>query len=156
MLLLEKGSWREGRVIDWQGLRNCSRRGIDARDFQLKLPISSGTHSPRRSACAASRWPSPPSASAGTTASSTPSRGSGCRRAPRNTRWAFLNAFFKNAFFENAFFENFANFWRARSRLYQNESLQENMRLTKSFQALQDAHTFAPLQTQHFSKNRFF
>ena len=40
------------------------------------------------------------------------------------------NAFSKNAFFENAFFENFANFWRARSRLYQNEISQENMRLT--------------------------
>ena len=36
----------------------------------------------------------------------------------------------KNAFSKNAFFENFANFWRARSRLYQNEILQENMRLT--------------------------
>ena len=40
------------------------------------------------------------------------------------------NAFFENAFFENAFFENFVNFWRARSRLYQNEILQENMRST--------------------------
>ena len=40
------------------------------------------------------------------------------------------NAFFENAFFENAFFENFANCWRACSRLYQNEILQENMRLT--------------------------
>ena len=28
---------------------------------------------------------------------------------------------------------NFANFWRARSRLYQNEILQENMRLTTFF-----------------------
>ena len=28
---------------------------------------------------------------------------------------------------------NFANFWRARSRLYQNEILQENMRLTAFF-----------------------
>ena len=45
----------------------------------------------------------------------------------------FENAFFENAFFENAFFENFANFWRARSRLYQNEILQENMRLTAFF-----------------------
>ena len=43
------------------------------------------------------------------------------------------NAFFENAFFENAFFENFANFWRARSRLYQNEILQENMRSTAFF-----------------------
>ena len=45
----------------------------------------------------------------------------------------FENAFFENAFFENAFFENFAKFWRARSRLYQNEILQENMRLTAFF-----------------------
>ena len=29
--------------------------------------------------------------------------------------------------------EHFANFWRARSRLYQNEILQENMRLTAFF-----------------------
>ena len=42
----------------------------------------------------------------------------------------FENVLFENAFFENAFFENFVNFWRARSRLYQNEILQENMRLT--------------------------
>ena len=40
---------------------------------------------------------------------------------------------FENAFFENAFFENFANFWRARSRLYQKEILQENMRSTAFF-----------------------
>ena len=32
-----------------------------------------------------------------------------------------------------AFFENFANFWRARSRLYQTEILQENMRSTAFF-----------------------
>ena len=41
--------------------------------------------------------------------------------------------FSKNAFFENAFFENFANFWRVRSRLFQNEILQENMRSTAFF-----------------------
>ena len=38
-----------------------------------------------------------------------------------------------HALFENAFFENFANFWRARCLLYQNEILQENMRLTAFF-----------------------
>ena len=38
-----------------------------------------------------------------------------------------------NAFSKNAFFENFANLWRARSRLYQNEILQENMRSTAFF-----------------------
>ena len=52
---------------------------------------------------------------------------------PRSPPTDFENAFFENAFFENAFFENFANFWRARSRLYQNEILQENMRLTAFF-----------------------
>ena len=31
------------------------------------------------------------------------------------------------------FYKIFANFWRARSRLYQNEILQENMRLTAFF-----------------------
>ena len=37
--------------------------------------------------------------------------------------------------FDNIFeiFKKFANFWRARSRLYQNEFLQENMRLTAFF-----------------------
>ena len=33
----------------------------------------------------------------------------------------------------NFFVQTFANFWRARSRLYQNEILQENMRLTAFF-----------------------
>ena len=33
----------------------------------------------------------------------------------------------------SAKWQNFANFWRARSRLYQNEILQENMRLTAFF-----------------------
>ena len=41
--------------------------------------------------------------------------------------------FSKMHFSKNAFFENFAIFWRARSRLYQNEILQENMRLTAFF-----------------------
>ena len=40
------------------------------------------------------------------------------------------------------FLQTFANFWRARSRLYQNENLQENMRLTACCK-----HTFAPLQS---------
>ena len=52
-----------------------------------------------------------------------------CRLRVSSTR--FLA--FTDASFENAFFENFANFWRARSRLYQNEILQETMRLTEFF-----------------------
>ena len=46
------------------------------------------------------------------------------------------------------FLQNFANFWRARSRLYQNEILQENntkYAFDSSFQALHDLHTFVPL-----------
>ena len=52
---------------------------------------------------------------------------------------------------------NFANFWRARYRLYQNEILQVNTKYAfdNIFQALQNLHTFAPLQSQKFSKNRF-
>ena len=54
----------------------------------------------------------------------------------------------KNSFF----FQTFAKFWRARSRLYQNESLQVNMRLTAFFKLYKMCTLFAPLQIQHFSK----
>ena len=43
----------------------------------------------------------------------------------------------------------FAIFWRARSRLYQNEILQVNSTkyaFDSIFRSLQDVHTFAPLQ----------
>ena len=56
------------------------------------------------------------------------------------------------------FLQFFANFWRVRSRLYQNEILQENnskYAFDSIFQDLQDLHPFAPLQSQiaavHFS-----
>ena len=55
------------------------------------------------------------------------------RGVARRVARSALEAFFENTFFENAFFENFANFWRARSRLYQDENLQENMRSTAFF-----------------------
>ena len=52
------------------------------------------------------------------------------RRARHTTKRDALDRknawFFEHAFFEHAFSENFAIFWRARSRLYQNEILQEN------------------------------
>merc|ERR1711965_288058 len=68
-------------------------------------------------------------------------KGAGARDAePPHARGGTRRArpFSKNAlnlkFFEKCiFFENFANFWRARSRLYQNEILQQNMRLTAFF-----------------------
>ena len=50
---------------------------------------------------------------------------------PDAPTWCAKCIFRKKKF--NAFFENFANYWRARSRLYQNEILQENMRLTAFF-----------------------
>ena len=46
-------------------------------------------------------------------------------------------------------------FLQARSRLYQNENFQlpsSKYAFDSIFQALQDVHTFAPLQTQYFSK----
>ena len=46
------------------------------------------------------------------------------RRKPRN--WQICNIIAK-------FLQNSVNFWKARSRLYQNEILQENMRLTAFF-----------------------
>ena len=67
----------------------------------------------------------------------------------------FENAFFENAFFENAFFENFANFWRARSRLYQNEILQENMRLTAFFKLYKICILLHRCNLKIFAKNRF-
>ena len=68
---------------------------------------------------------------------------------------AFENAFFENAFFENAFFEDFANFWRARSRLYQNEILQENMRSTAFFKLYKICILLHRCNLKIFAKNRF-
>ena len=65
------------------------------------------------------------------------------------------HAFFENAFFENAFFENFANFWRARSRLYQNEILQENMRSTAFFKLYKICILLHRCNLKIFAKNRF-
>ena len=67
----------------------------------------------------------------------------------------FENAFFENAFFENAFFENFANFWRARSRLYQNEILQENMRSTAFFKLYKICILLHRCNLKILAKNRF-
>ena len=46
----------------------------------------------------------------------------------------------------------FENFWRSRSRLYQNEILQENMRLTAFFKFYKICNTFAPLQSEQLRK----
>ena len=68
---------------------------------------------------------------------------------------SFGNAFFETAFFENAFFENFAHFWRARSRLYQNEILQENMRSTAFFKLYKICILLHRCNLKIFAKSRF-
>ena len=47
---------------------------------------------------------------------------------------------------------NFANFWRARSRLYQNEILQENMRLTAVFKLYKICILLHRCKSQFFRK----
>ena len=50
---------------------------------------------------------------------------------------------------------NFANFWRARSRLYQNEILQEDMRLTAFFKLYKICILLHRCNLKIFAKNRF-
>ena len=49
----------------------------------------------------------------------------------------------------------FANFWRARSRLYQNEILQENMRSTAFFKLYKICILLHRCDLKIFAKNRF-
>ena len=56
---------------------------------------------------------------------------------------------------QNNYWQNFANFWRARSRLYQNEILQENMRLTTFFKLYKICILLHPCNLKIFAKNRF-
>ena len=50
---------------------------------------------------------------------------------------------------------NFAKFWRARSRLYQNEILQENMRLTAFFKLYKICILLHRCNLKNFAKNWF-
>ena len=52
-------------------------------------------------------------------------------------------------------FANFAKFWQARSRLYQNEILQENMRLTASFKLYKICILLHRCNLNILAKNRF-
>ena len=52
-------------------------------------------------------------------------------------------------------FPKFANFWRARSRLYQNEILQENMRSTAFFKLYKICILLHRCNLKIFAKNRF-
>ena len=53
------------------------------------------------------------------------------------------------------FLQKFANFWRARSRLYQNEILQENMRSTAFFKLYKICILLHRCNLKIFAKNRF-
>ena len=53
------------------------------------------------------------------------------------------------------FLQNFANFWRARSRLYQNEILQENMRSTACFKLYKICILLHRCNLKIFAKNQF-
>ena len=53
------------------------------------------------------------------------------------------------------FLQNFANFWRARSRLYRNEILQVNMRLTAFFKLYKLCIRLHRLNLKILAKNRF-
>ena len=92
---------------------------------------------------------SAPSAASGRW-SSGPSPGSGRRAARSAGRRARAPP--GAGIFEKCIFEKFANFWRARSRLYQNEILQENMRSTAFFKLYKICILFAPLRSQNFSQ----
>ena len=70
------------------------------------------------------------------------------RRAQRfqiKQNWQILRKFYKN----------FRNFWRARSRLYQNEILQENMRVTAFFKLYKISILLHRCNLKIFAKNRF-
>ena len=56
---------------------------------------------------------------------------------------------------DSKFAKNFANFWRARSRLYQNEILQENMRSTAFFKLYKICILLHRCNLKIFAKNRF-
>ena len=51
--------------------------------------------------------------------------------------------------------QNFANFWRARSRLYQNEILQENMRWTAFFKLYKMCTLLHRSKLNSLAKHRF-
>ena len=57
--------------------------------------------------------------------------------------------------FAKHFLQIFANFWRARSRLYQNEILQENMRSTAFFKLYKICILLHRCNLKIFAKNRF-
>ena len=67
----------------------------------------------------------------------------------------FQKCIFRKCIFRKCIFRKFANFWRARSRLYQNEILQENMRSTSFFKLYKICILLHRCNLKIFAKNRF-
>ena len=61
----------------------------------------------------------------------------------------------RECIFRKCIFRKFANFWRARSRLYQNEILQENMCSTAFFKLYKICILLHRCNLKIFAKNRF-
>ena len=85
---------------------------------------------------------------------------------PRTSPPKICEIIFEKCIFENdpsrcrpgnckTFLQKFTNFWRARSRLYQNEFLQENMRLTAFFKLYKICILLHRCNLKIFVKNRF-
>ena len=62
---------------------------------------------------------------------------------------------FEKCIFRKCIFRKFCKFWRARSRLYQNEILQENMRSTAFFKLYKICILLHRCNLKIFAKNRF-
>ena len=62
----------------------------------------------------------------------------------------FENAFFENALFENAFFAKFCKFLAGSFSAVTKRNFARKYAFDSIFQALQDLHPFAPLQSQNF------
>ena len=78
--------------------------------------------------------------------------GAGRERPHRGARCAAV--FVESTVFKQSFLQNFANFWRARSRLYRNEILPENMRLTAFFKLSKICILLHRCNLKIFAKNR--
>ena len=113
-----------------------------------KFRFDTAENEPAKKVAKFANFPRPATISARTQ----PRRQSASPRRPRSRgAQAFSKQFAKLAFF----LQNFANFWRARSRLYQNEILQENMRSTAFFKLYKICILLHRCNLKIFAKNRF-
>ena len=96
----------------------------------------------------------PPSGRVGSPGARWRCRGRRCP-ASRATRLSLPPMLAKSAKILCKIFANFANFWRARSRLYQNEILQENTRSTTLFKLYKICVRLHRCSLKILANNRF-